>query len=208
MNKFSKILNYIILGFLISLCFIGTFFKHISFGLGLGDMLGYAILYITTLIHLILILLFRKKGSILHFSLALIFLITTIITCLKATTWRGSNYPWNGQLFYIPCLKEVSIKNDKIDKTVSVTMCTGEFNSDFSGKWNGNYIELTKENILYPKELKKYITLPIKLTTIEIENEGIYGNPLSKDTLKINKEYHLRGKISRVINGIPTIKLE
>ncbi|MCD1117713.1 hypothetical protein [Chryseobacterium turcicum] len=79
---------------------LGTFYKHISFGKGLGDMLGYCILYVTTITHLIITIIFRKKGNSIHAVFSLIFFIQTLIICLKATAWRGSEYPWNGNIFY------------------------------------------------------------------------------------------------------------
>ncbi len=42
---------------------------------------------------------FRKKSNSFHAILTLIFLIQTIIIVLKATIWRGSEYPWNGNVF-------------------------------------------------------------------------------------------------------------
>ena len=71
MTKFWKITNTIVLGLLILICGLGTFYKHISFGLGLGDMFGYLVLYLGTLIHLILTLISRKKGSLRHTFLTL-----------------------------------------------------------------------------------------------------------------------------------------
>ncbi|MFP7658013.1 hypothetical protein [Chryseobacterium proteolyticum] len=100
MNYLWKRFNLIILIFLIIISLLGTFYKHISFGWGLGDLVGYAILYLTTIIHLIFTLIFRKKSNSFHAILTLIFLIQTIIIVLKATIWRGSEYPWNGNVFY------------------------------------------------------------------------------------------------------------
>ena len=100
MKNVWKIFNLIILISLIIICFLGTFYKHISFGLGLGDMIGYAFLYFITIIHLILSLVFRKKGNSLHAALSIVFFLLTIYICLEATIWRGSEYRWNGNIFY------------------------------------------------------------------------------------------------------------
>ena len=191
---------------MIFLCSIGTFFYHISFGLGLGDLFGYAFLYFVTIIHLILTFKLRKKENA-YIFLSLIFLTLTILICLKATIWRGPLYKWNGSLFYVSCPNQIPIKNGQTEKQILVTMCTGDYEFNFSGKWNGKNIELQKGNVIYPQELKKYINFPIKLINIEKENEGIYGNPHLKDTLQTNKIYHLNGKISKITNGIITIKL-
>lgn len=78
---------------------LGTFYKHISFGWGLADYFGYAILYLTTIIHLILILTTEAKGQK---RLSVIVILVTLFICLKATLWRGSEYRWNGHLFYEP----------------------------------------------------------------------------------------------------------
>ncbi len=67
MNYLWKRFNLIILIFLIIISLLGTFYKHISFGWGLGDLIEYAILYLTTIIHLIFTLIFRKKA--IHFML-------------------------------------------------------------------------------------------------------------------------------------------
>jgi energy-coupling factor transporter transmembrane protein EcfT len=44
LKSFWKIFNLVILLFLIIISLLGTFYKHISFGKGLGDMVGYCIL--------------------------------------------------------------------------------------------------------------------------------------------------------------------
>lgn len=205
---FFNFFNYIILGFLVFLCLLGTFFKQVSFGLGLGDFIGYLVLYITTLAYLILTLILRKKRTKILFPISIIFFFLTIMICLKATIWRGSEYRWNGQLFYIPCLKEILIKKENFQETVAVSMCTGYYNSKILGKWNGNQFKVIKGNVEYPKEIKKYINLPIKLINIEKMNEGVYGNSFVKDTMKINMEYNIEGEVSKIVYGIPTIKLE
>lgn len=72
MTSFWKILNTIVLGLLILICGLGTFYKHISFGLGLGDIFGYLVLYVVTIVHLILTLTSRKKGTTRHVILTVI----------------------------------------------------------------------------------------------------------------------------------------
>ncbi len=98
--NFWKILNYLVLACLVLICSLGTFYKHIAFGWGLGDMLWYLIMYGVTLTHLVLTILYRKKGIKRHGVLALIFLVITLYICLEATIWRDGEYPWNGEVFY------------------------------------------------------------------------------------------------------------
>ena len=61
MKRIWKITNLIVLGILISICALGTFYKHISFGWGLGDLLGYALMYGTLLTHSVLTIISRIK---------------------------------------------------------------------------------------------------------------------------------------------------
>lgn len=100
MRQLWKIVNYLILGAEAIICLLGTFYKHISFGWGLGDLIWYGIIYSLTITHLLITLQTRKKNSSQYFPLAIFFLITTIYICLKATIWRGAEYKWNGEIFY------------------------------------------------------------------------------------------------------------
>jgi|GEM_PF-2269445 len=169
MTKVWKTSNKVVLGFLILICGLGTFYKHISFGLGLGDMVGYFVLYSGTLLHLILTITSRKQGAERHFILNFIFLLFTILIILKATIWRGSEYKWNGSVFYLSCPTEIKVNNDDFEKKLFIQMCTMTYYSKFTGVWDGKYITIKKDNILIPKELKKYIKFPI--SQIEIESE-------------------------------------
>ena len=54
-----KKINFLILSLQILICFIGTFYKHIAFGWGLGDLLWYGIMYLLLIIHLILTFRYR-----------------------------------------------------------------------------------------------------------------------------------------------------
>ena len=100
MKRFWKIANWIILGVQGTICLLGTFYKHIAFGWGLGDLLWYGIMYILFIIQLILTIRKLKQNSQGYLPLVLIFTITTIYICLRATIWRGVEYRWNGELFY------------------------------------------------------------------------------------------------------------
>jgi hypothetical protein len=215
MTKFWKISNAIVLGLLVLICGLGTFYKHISFGLGLGDMFGYLVLYLGTLTHLILTLISRKKGSQRHSILTFIFLTFTILIVLNATIWRGNEYKWNGQLFYLPCPSEITIDNQEIQKEELITMCTMDYYSKFSGNWNGQFISITSGSIKIPEELEDYIKRPINKVEIEPEyndwhfmetGEKINLN-FNKDTLQTSFNYELDGEIQAIRNEIPVIKV-
>ena len=100
MNRIWKISNLIVLGILIFICALGTFYKHIAFGWGLGDVFWYMLMYGILLIHSILTIISRNKGENIHKYLTIIFLLLTIYICLQATIWRGGEYSWNGKIFY------------------------------------------------------------------------------------------------------------
>lgn len=97
-----KTLNTIVLAFGIFLCIGGFIGFQIAFGHGLGDIIYFAILYAVTIVHLIWTIIIRKATNPIVFILPLtIFSITTMLFCLKATIWRGPEYPWNnGKLFF------------------------------------------------------------------------------------------------------------
>ena len=214
MPKFWKITNTIVLGLLILICGLGTFYKHISFGLGLGDMFGYLVLYLGTLIHLILTLISRKKGSLRHTFLTLTFLTFTILIVLNATIWRGHEYKWNGSIFYLPCPTEITIDNQEIQKEELITMCTMDYYSEFSGNWNGQFVTITKGDIKVPEELEEFIQRPITKVEIEPDIREIYDDneirkefKFKKDTLRQNMNYEFAGEIRAIRNEIPVIEV-
>jgi hypothetical protein len=208
-----RITNLIVLGLLILISFLGTFYKHISFGMGLGDMFGYAWLYLTTLIHFILTLVSRKKGPTRHLILTIIFFTMTIWICLRATLWRGSEYSWNGSLFYLPCPTEIKIKDIESEKTLLITMCSMEFNSELRATWDGQFMRIEEGELKIPTELKEYIRYPIN--TIEIEAEPgnqIIGESVTKprflmDTLRLNRTYNLEGEIIGINKARPVVQV-
>jgi len=100
MKLFWGIINGIILLFQIIICGLGTFYKHIPFGAGLGDMVWYLLMYGLLILHIILTITSWKKHYNHFLILTIIFLITTIFICLQATIFRGGEYPWNGEIFY------------------------------------------------------------------------------------------------------------
>lgn len=93
-------MNLIILLVQATIILLGTFYKHISFGWGLGDMIWYLIVYGLFFTHLYLTFTGRKKGSKEFMRLTILFAITTVFISLCATIWRGALYPWNGEIFY------------------------------------------------------------------------------------------------------------
>lgn len=213
MTKTWRVTNLIVLGLLILISFIGTFYKHISFGMGLGDMFGYAWLYLTTLTHFILTLISIKKGPTRHLILTIIFLAMTIWIGLRATLWRDSAYPWNGSVFYLPCPTEIKITDNEWEKTLLITMCSMEFNSEFKATWDGQFMKFEEGALKIPTELKEYIRYPINIIEIQPEQENkIIGESITKprfvtDTLRLNKTYNLEGEIVRINKARPVVQV-
>jgi hypothetical protein len=214
MTTTFKILNLLVLGLLITICILGIFYKHISFGLGLGDIFGYLILFIGTLTHLVLTIVSWKKGLIRHLLLSAVFLTFTVLVALNATVWRGPQYRWNGSLFYIPCPASIKIENHHTKKEMLVQMCTMEYYSEFSGIWDGNKITLKDGAVLIPAELEKFITRPISQIEIEpdfmekFENKKpVIKYQFKKDSLIANKVYRMEGEIVEIRNQIPVMRV-
>jgi hypothetical protein len=212
MTQTWRITNLTVLGLLILISFLGTFYKHISFGMGLGDMFGYAWLYLTTLIHLILTIASRKKGPTRHLILTIVFFTMTSWICLRATLWRDSAYPWNGSIFYLPCPTEIKINNE-FEKTLLITMCSMDYNSEFKATWDGEFMQIKEGELKIPTELEEYIRHPITIIEIEPESENqIIGESLTKprfltDTLRLNKTYNLEGEIIRINKARPVVQV-
>jgi type IV secretory pathway VirB3-like protein len=213
MAKYFKISNLIVLSILIFICVLGTFYKHISFGLGLADIIGYLFLYIGTIIHLVLTIVNRKKGAFRHLFLAIIFLIFTVTIILNATIWRGNEYSWNGSIFYLPCPTEIKVNNPNTEKDLLITMCSMQYYSEFSGTWDGDFLTIENGEIKIPEELEKYINRPIEKVKIEPDfHEIIESDKLTKefyfnkDTLTLG-EYKFSGEISAIRDMIPVVKV-
>lgn len=100
MYKFFRIANIVILCCLVLICCLGIFYKHISFGLGLGDIIGYFILFLGTIIHFICTIKFFKRSLVYHVMMTLSFSFFALMIVLFATVARGAEYKWNGKLFY------------------------------------------------------------------------------------------------------------
>jgi len=215
MTKIWKIANLIVLGLLLLLCGLGTFYKHISFGLGLGDVLGYLVLYAGTLIHLILTFSIRKKESIAHSVLALAFSIFTVLVTLNATIWRGPEYRWNGSIFYLPCPTNIKVQNQDIERDLLIQMCSMEYYSEFTGTWDGKYMTINEGEIKVPEEFDQYITRPIAKVEIEPDGYGTFNNNtvdvvfnFNPDTLMTSERYKITGEISAIRNAKPVMKVK
>ena len=100
MDKFWKYCNLTILLFQFAICTLGTLYKHIAFGWGLGDLVWYGLMYFLFIIHFVLTIKGKLKPNSYFKALTIIFTITTTFICLRATIWRGVEYPWNGNIFY------------------------------------------------------------------------------------------------------------
>jgi hypothetical protein len=215
MTKFWKISNIIVLALLGVLCFLGTFYKHISFGLGLGDMFGYLVLYVGTLAHLLLTMLSRNKGTTRHTLLTLTFLTFAFVIGLNATIWRGNEYPWNGSVFYLPCPHEIQIRNQDIKKEMLIQMCTMDYFSEFTATWDGETMTIEKGEVKVPAELEEYISRPIELIEILPDSYETFENDkvvrlldFETDTLKTSREYKIVGEIQAIRNSIPIMKVK
>ena len=100
MTNFWKSANYVVLIIQIAICSLGTFYKHIAFGAGLGDIMYYGLIYLLLLAQIVSTIVLLKKKQTSFMTLTLIFFATTVLVVLKATIWRGVEYPWNGHFFY------------------------------------------------------------------------------------------------------------
>ena len=100
MPNFWKIANSILLSIQFIICTLGTFYKHLAFGRGLGDMYWYGLMYLLFIVHLILTINSGNKSLERFKIITVIYTITTLFICLQATIYRGPEYPWKGEIFY------------------------------------------------------------------------------------------------------------
>ena len=100
MPNIWRIANLTIISAELLICSLGTFYKHIAFGWGLGDLLWYGLMYLLLIVHIILTIAGKNKTTAKFRTLTIIFATTTVLICLQATIWRGTEYRWNGHLFY------------------------------------------------------------------------------------------------------------
>jgi hypothetical protein len=137
-----------------------------------------------------------------------------IYICYKATLGRGDEYSWDGNIFYMPCSKEIKIENHDVKKEIQVSMCSMEYYSTFKAEWNGHFMVLKEGKLKIPDDLKKYIEYPIKYIEIQPEYFEKFENNsttklycIDRDTLEINKTYNLSGEIMKVNNSKPVMEV-
>ncbi len=200
---------------LLTLALLGTFYKHIPFGAGLGDLLIYAIIYLILFVHSLIltiffVLKFEKRCNILRIAYTAFMLWVAIYFWLKATIWRGPEYSWNGSLFYVPCPEKFMIitETDTIFKLG--TLCTGDHISTIEGKWTGSFMLIKNSSLDIPEELTDYIKFPFSKVYIKPSHDGALFNP---DTLSIDELYAFDGQIigikdSALIMSVSTIKVK
>jgi hypothetical protein len=101
--KYLKLINAFVLcyGLFLLAAISGLFGFEITFGLGLGDLLYLTLVCMVTVMHIIWTIAIRKRAGASFLVPVVIFSLTSILFSLKATVWRGVEYPWsNGKLFY------------------------------------------------------------------------------------------------------------
>lgn len=187
---------------------------RIAFGYGLGDIINIFILWSSTFIYIIVFFINRNKLLRL-FATNIIFSIFSIWIILQSTIWRGSEYKWNGDFFYIPCRTEITVTENKRHKDVVLSMCSMEYHSQFSGIWNSKEVELTSGEIEIPEKLHKYIKFPIHNVLIVpyhfhqiIDNETIHEPQFNKEELRINETYTFSGEIIQIKDKVPVIRVK
>ena len=113
----------------------------------------------------------------------------------------------------MPCPTEIKINDNGIEKTLLITMCSMEFNSEFKATWDGEFMKIEEGELKIPTELKEYIRYPINIIEIEPEQENqIVGETVTKprfvtDTLRLNKTYNLEGEIVRISKARPVVQV-
>ncbi|MEM6264278.1 MAG: hypothetical protein AAGI38_17315, partial [Bacteroidota bacterium] len=95
-----------------------------------------------------------------------------------------------------------------------VRMCTMEYNSDFTAKWNGVEMEYLEGEIKIPNKLNKYLDFPIKKILIRPHTHNRMNSVIIKglqdlyvDTLQLNTEYELSGEIIEVADKTPIFEV-
>ncbi len=184
----------------------------VAFGHGLGDIFFLLFLWGLTIIYLIAFLINRNKSTRL-FITNILLTIPMIWIVLTATIWRGGEYSWNGEIFYIPCRTEIQIENKEKHKKEILTMCSVTYYSDFTGTWNGKEMENINGKIKIPQKLKRHLDYPIEKVLIQPAHSNQWKDGIKTkiyrynlDTLIINKEYTLGGEICEIIDRIPMIQ--
>ena len=99
--KIAKIYNWTIFFYLTAVTIL-TYQGNIYFGYGLGDLFYLYLTGLLATVQLVILLIstrqkFRKTTL---FLWGTIFLLTAIYITWQFTTGRGSEFPWNGNIFY------------------------------------------------------------------------------------------------------------
>jgi hypothetical protein len=200
-----------VLGLLIVICGLGLFYRHISFGAGLADYFGYLFLFIVTILHTRATLNTTDDRSYRRPAITYGLLATFII--IKATFWRGREYPWNGSVFYLECPHKIHIRNGSKDQNRLVGMCYN-YDSKFSAVWDGHYMHLDSGNIIVPEELHESLSKPfIKVALITVGNSIPQGRDWHReayplDSLKTSNRYKVEGVIDAIEDSIPVIYVQ
>jgi hypothetical protein len=101
--KSLKLINSIIVIFELFLCGGSVIGFPIVFGHGNGDIYIFIALYLCVIIHILLTIRVHRAPAQRYLLMTIIFGLTTILFSLKATVWRGPEYPWaNGKVFFRP----------------------------------------------------------------------------------------------------------
>ncbi|WP_157491650.1 hypothetical protein [Flammeovirga sp. SJP92] len=185
---------------LVVICLLGIFYKHISFGMGLGDIAGYFVLFAGTITHFILTIFFSDTKNVI--LLTLVFLAFLILIVLKATLFRGNLYKWNGSIFYLPCPAKIKIYNSGRVKTKLIQKCGRDLDSEFTGVWDGEFITIVSGFVETPYELQKYISWPIQKVYVEFSEER--SKEITSEFVS-EKEYQISAVINAIKNKIPVL---
>ena len=92
--------NLIILLLIVMFMVFGISSGKIVFGMGLGDVFGWLILFVTLLILAALTYFTRNKGEQAGLLVLLSSASVLLLAMLYATIWRADLYKWNGAIFF------------------------------------------------------------------------------------------------------------
>lgn len=93
------VLNIVVILFMILWIIANNFYKHISFGWGLGDILVHWLYNLLSIIYLVLLVFRDQFNTQLEYTL-ISFVVVNVIFTYFATYGRGNEYKWNGSIFY------------------------------------------------------------------------------------------------------------
>jgi len=202
-----KALNTTVLAIGIFLCISGFIGFQIAFGHGLGDIIYFAMLYALTIVHLIWTIIIRKATSqIIFIAPLIIFSITTLLFCLKATIWRGPEYSWNnGKLFYS------KIDTDAYVETEMIYEITNGEKMDYISVHDPKEKYVTVLKVSTPRQNEQFVLIDsgsvIKPDTLKRYMQNIDNNKIileGKDPFATDstvQTVYLRGQVSGVRNN-------